>query len=335
MTEISYFQRYSQRENHVTNNTLLILKYFYQQSPRHLETVLSGLLDDGELAIGPRFEQQIKMDGSIPDALITQRQLSLYVETKLSGDFDKGQLERHVKSIAKKTAGRHQANNVLIAIGPRAISSAIEGDLSRQAESAGIRFAAATFFDLVESLRACCGPHNIQLQEILDDYEDFLDECGLLAGFMSVVPTVGLIDVFRKYRLYRYLKAFPSRATDTGLFGLYSKGNVRYICRLNCVVTGTYGNDGFSHEENEKGEPTDEEMTRIGEAFKHPRFLWEGWLDKPLRIYLFDEIHETDFRGKIGTWRRLDLNGRPELRKFNGRYDAGSVAECLKGQTFG
>ncbi len=335
MAEVSYFQRYSQRENHVTNNTLLILKHFYQQSPRHLEAVLSALLDDGELAIGPRFEQQVAMADSAPDALISQRPLNLYVETKLSGDFDREQLERHMKSIAKKTAERHQANNVLIAMGSQAISGALEDDLSRQAESAGIRFAAATFFDLVESLRGCCGPHNPQLREIVDDYEDFLNENELLAGFMSIVPTVGLIDVFSKYRLYRYLEAFPSRATDTGLFGLYAEGRVRYICRLNCVAIGTCGDDGFKHERNERGEATDEELARIGEAVKHPRFLWDGgWLDKPLRVYLFDDIHETDFRGRIRTWRRLDLNGRPELKQFNGRYDAGSVAECLKGASF-
>ena len=72
MTNVSYFQRFSQRENHATNNTLLVMRFFYQQSPQKLETVLADLVGE-ELEVGLVFEQQIKSSASTPDALISQR----------------------------------------------------------------------------------------------------------------------------------------------------------------------------------------------------------------------------------------------------------------------
>lgn len=58
MNSISYFQRFSGKENHVTNNTLLMLRHVYQASPAKLENVLNELLDE-PLTIGLLFEQQI------------------------------------------------------------------------------------------------------------------------------------------------------------------------------------------------------------------------------------------------------------------------------------
>ena len=54
MSKVSYFQRFSQRENHATNNTLLVLRYLYQVSPLKLEQVFSELLEI-QLSIGLTF----------------------------------------------------------------------------------------------------------------------------------------------------------------------------------------------------------------------------------------------------------------------------------------
>ena len=65
MSRVSYFQRFSQRENHATNNTLLVFRYFYQASPFKLKGVLDNLLDS-DLSIGLVFEQQVKLGSSVP-----------------------------------------------------------------------------------------------------------------------------------------------------------------------------------------------------------------------------------------------------------------------------
>ena len=80
MSRVSHFQRFSQPENHATNNTLLLLRYFYQSSPFKIQSVLTSLLD-AELSIGLTFEQQIRGDASVPDALITQEPMRIFIET--------------------------------------------------------------------------------------------------------------------------------------------------------------------------------------------------------------------------------------------------------------
>jgi hypothetical protein len=81
MSQISYFQRFSQPENHATNNTLLVFRYFYQSSPFKIQRALTELVEN-DLSIGLLFQQQVRGDLSVPDALITQQPLHIYVETK-------------------------------------------------------------------------------------------------------------------------------------------------------------------------------------------------------------------------------------------------------------
>ena len=76
MSRVSYFQRFSQAENHATNNTLLLFRYFYEASPFRLQKLLTSMLDV-DLAVGLTFEQQVRMGQGIPDALITQEPLRI------------------------------------------------------------------------------------------------------------------------------------------------------------------------------------------------------------------------------------------------------------------
>lgn len=99
MSRVSHFQSYSQPENHATNNTLLVLRYFYQLSPFKLQRVLSSLLEM-DLSVGLAFEQQVRGCASVPDALITREPLHIFIETKRGGNLDLNQIRRHLKSIA-------------------------------------------------------------------------------------------------------------------------------------------------------------------------------------------------------------------------------------------
>ncbi|PRY91001.1 hypothetical protein [Donghicola tyrosinivorans] len=82
MTAISHFQTYSQRENHVTNNTMLMLRHVYRTSPILLENVLQALLENADIEIGPRFKQQSVAGHSVPDAVLSQFALHIYVDAK-------------------------------------------------------------------------------------------------------------------------------------------------------------------------------------------------------------------------------------------------------------
>ncbi|SRR6266478_3986370 len=54
MTQVHYFQRYSQRENVDTNNTLLLLSRIQVEDPRLLRNVLPALFSDSIRLCGER-----------------------------------------------------------------------------------------------------------------------------------------------------------------------------------------------------------------------------------------------------------------------------------------
>ncbi len=58
MSKVHYFQRYSQRENVATNNTLLLISRLYAHEPSYLEAFLNDLVETGALEVGPSFIQQ-------------------------------------------------------------------------------------------------------------------------------------------------------------------------------------------------------------------------------------------------------------------------------------
>jgi hypothetical protein len=99
MSSVHYFQRYSQRENVVTNNTLLLLSRIQAHDPRALGRVLNALLDSNgeELSIGVKFSQQVSAGQTIPDGTMLQSSFRVILETKMSGaSFSFPQLDGHL-----------------------------------------------------------------------------------------------------------------------------------------------------------------------------------------------------------------------------------------------
>lgn len=156
---------------------MLMLRHVYQASPRLLEAVLTGLLDDDEIAIGPRFDQQVGGAHSIPDALIVQNPLNLYIEAKRGDWLHDSQIEDHLKSIE---AFAHPAGSAwLIGLTTSTAAAADAGRWENMARSRSIAFASATYSDLITSLERAI-KDDPDLGVILDDYKSFIGAEGLL-----------------------------------------------------------------------------------------------------------------------------------------------------------
>jgi hypothetical protein len=97
---VRYFQRYSQKENVVTNNTLLLFSRLYHHSPLTFEKFLTALMEGTESRIvaGVKFTQQIRTKNAVPDGMIQQMSFRVVVETKLYGNPLMDQLENHLNS---------------------------------------------------------------------------------------------------------------------------------------------------------------------------------------------------------------------------------------------
>lgn len=101
MADVHYFPRYTQRENFVTNNTLLLFQRLYDYNLRKFGRFLMELdenLESYSGRLGVHITQQTRTGNSVPDGFIIQHPLKIIVETKMSEGFSESQLRRHLET---------------------------------------------------------------------------------------------------------------------------------------------------------------------------------------------------------------------------------------------
>lgn len=329
MTRISYFQRYSKKENHVTNNTLLLLRYFYQASPEKFGTVLSELTNE-DVSVGLVFEQQVRFHSSVPDALISQAPLDIYIETKHGGELDPTQIRRHLSSIGNNS--NHPAQKVLFGLTSAPIDKTVSDELVLSARSNNIIFRPITFAEMLSSLRFVCEDHETVLRDVIADYENYLEKEGLLqvGEILSAFPVGWTIHKNIKHKIYFEPCDRPSKASSD-FIGLYRNKCIEWLASISTVVSGVGGPENFSICTTETGELTNEEEERIRGAIAD----FPNLADQEHRYYLFGDVCETEFKKgtRYGMRNRRDFNLSNWLDYDNKRrYSLKEVAEGLRGE---
>src|SRR5699024_1119829 len=105
MTKVHYFQRYSSKENTVTNNTLLLFSRLYHHDSRAFKDFLNQLPGDEQttpINATVKFEQQTSASYSVPDGAITQESFKIVIETKLYGQENIDQVIKHTNSFGEE-----------------------------------------------------------------------------------------------------------------------------------------------------------------------------------------------------------------------------------------
>ena len=96
--KIHYFQRYHDKENVATANTMLLLSRLYQYSSDRFFRFLKSEFFSDSFEPEITFNLQEKSTKSVPDATIRQESFKIVVETKMSDWFHSDQLVRHLES---------------------------------------------------------------------------------------------------------------------------------------------------------------------------------------------------------------------------------------------
>ena len=96
--KIHYFQRYHEKENVATANTMLLLSRLYQYSSDKFFRFLKSEFFSDSFEPEIAFRLQEKSADGIPDATITQESFKIVVETKMYDWFYSDQLIRHLSS---------------------------------------------------------------------------------------------------------------------------------------------------------------------------------------------------------------------------------------------
>lgn len=340
MSSVTYFQRYSQKENVATNNTLLLLRYFHERAPGILQQALSTILNDEPLHVGLQFTQQVRGSDSIPDGSINQQAISIHIETKVSGHLDTEQLKRHIASIKSKSLkgaqiwllGLNVPDNDPVSA---EFSKALSEDSSLYA---GVRFAYVSFKQLHNILENLCPDYDIEAQAILTDFLDYLEASHLVprTGSIKVFPTGGSLKVNVAHKLY-FEPAQWQRATSYDFIGLYSQKCVRYIGRCNKNVVAWRDASGAVAFEAEPAKNEAEAIrTRISAAMEAADKVYPGMSCEPHRYYLLPDLCETRLRkiskGGIMGPRVFFLSDR--IPEWSDDLTTFQIAEMLEEQTF-
>lgn len=310
-----------------------MLRHSYQTSPFKIERILTSLTDQ-EFSIGLSFAQQIRAGASVPDAMIRQQSLRIFIETKRGGKLDAEQLRRHIQSIGLEPISAR--TDILIGLSKERILDSEVDLYKKQAKEKGVIFAATTFTSLVSALRVECASHETELCSMIDDYEEYLADEGLLEErnkFIAVFPCGVSIAENERYRLY--YEPADRACKRYNFIGIYSKKRIAFVGSVEAIAIAS-SVDGETSLEKEYGEITSDHESRVLETIKTTEYY--DLRKEPVRFYLVDRFSPTEFvkvspGGMLGH-RNLDLCSIIPGFDPGRTYSTDELAELVRNRSF-
>jgi len=231
MSQITYFPRYSTKENAVTNTVLHLFAQINNESTERLKELLSKLINDSndeEIPLGVTFNQQIRNGDSIPDGQIVQEQLNIIIETKVDAGVNLDQLKRHFNSFK-----RGEMSNYLILLTVVQAPSAIITETNKKAKEYGATFKPITFERLYNLLEDFCKEHETHLNHVVEDFRSYCSDMELLPDnrrWLRIVPCGKSKELNKKWNLY-YQPSYRSYRQHEYI-GIYYDKSVRHIGKV-------------------------------------------------------------------------------------------------------
>ncbi len=295
MSRIHYFQRYSQKENWVTNSTLLLLSRLYYHSRIKFENVLNELLGDDNISlnIGVNFSQQEKGGASVVDGIVSQDSFQILIETKLFDNFNEDQLERHLSAFDKS-----KEEKVLLALSVNQVSLELRRKINgiiKSSQYKDVKFASCSFEEIITLIREILDTHDVEMLEILDDYETFCNEQNLIDYSNEVMLAVTTGASFEE-NIANNLYYNPSSRNHNRKFkyiGLYSNKTIQAIGEVVKTVCCDYIDGALVSPNGEELNLSDEEYERILNTINDVDYYD---LTSGESFMLVDRFYQTNFK---------------------------------------
>ena len=317
-----------------------MLRHFYRTSPQKLENILLDLIGENsdELSIGPTFRQQERMKHSIPDAVINQTPLSIFIEAKTVGNVGRDQLLRHLKSIQNNKS--QDSLSILLTLTKRPIDQPIINEL--QEEYKQIILSSTTYKEILEIFDEYCKEYETELSEILQDYKEFVSNSGLLPNDILIAfPCKRTMVENKKYGIC-IQQSHRRTQKSSKYIGLYRDKKISYIGKLSIVVVGIKytGSDFEYHSDGDVdkgGQLSNEQRLRIEKFIEECSKYYPRFAERKHRYYLFEEIFETKFVKKSKyamrqQFRKFDLTDY--IKDYNQDYSTEEIAKKLHDLTW-
>ena len=311
--KIHYFQRYHEKENVATANTMLLLSRLYSYSSEKFFRFLKSEYFADSFEPELVFTLQERSLDSIPDATITQEGFKIVVETKLTDWFYSDQLMRHLKSFGD------EKNKVMITLASEPMAEEKRMDFEKQLKEYNATQAYpvihinTTFEMMANAIRDVIDDRDYEMQDVLEDYLNYCYKDGLIPvsdswKYLRMQLAGTTFDFNFNNNIY-YDKAERSfRAHD--YLGLYKQKSVRAIGKICARITAVETEAGVKYTP-EFGELTEERKQLIAKAMADSDSHGYDSRTIETRYFFVEQFYETDFRkvspgGSMGT-RIFDL----------------------------
>jgi hypothetical protein len=312
MSLINPFQEYSQKENVVTNNVLLMFSSLYDINSQYYELLIQGLTEYNEYSTTPQFRQQKSNKGNgIIDGMISVQASKVIIETKLHG------VEWQKKLLKYTDSFESYDNKVLLHLsndkyGDREIK-AIQEKLEDKAVGNRIVFASITYEDLVDQLKSLAEDYSYdrELHRLLEYFETWCVNSHRMPRNKHILRAMacgGSFELNKKFAFYFDLASRGYR--DFNYLGIYKNKCVHYIGKVaNTIVADWSKEEGLDIKDSEST-ITDDQKSRLSEAIEYSVNNGWDWIGENHRFFLFDEFEPTKFKkeSKGGLMRVKYLN---------------------------
>lgn len=287
---IHYFQRYSSRENAVTNNTLLLFAKIYEHSPLQLANLLSEITGEN-IEIGIDINQQQRMGDSIPDGSIGQRSFKILIETKVDASVDVAQLERH----ANQFKGEEQKILLLLTKESIEHNRLVNIESKIQSKNPGVVFSNVTFEGICIMSKRLFKEHETQINSIIEDYWQYCNDTDLFYQakyLMRVLPCGVSLTLNAKYGIYYH----PSDRgyTEHRYLGVYANKSVQYIWDIESVFDVIWDGEKLS-KQLVNGIDTDKFDQRIIAIIEESKSHCGYYIEEGHRFFCGEPV-KTNFR---------------------------------------
>lgn len=334
---IHYFQRYHQKENVATANTLLLLSRIYTYSADKFFRFLKSeyFMDSFDPEIV--FTLQEKSVESIPDATITQEGFKIVVETKMYDWFYSNQLTKHLKSFGD------EKNKVLITLSSEPMDKKKLDDFNKklaqynEKQKYPIMHVNTTFEILIEAIEDIIDERDYEIKDIIDDYRDYCYSDGLIPTadswkYLRMQLAGTTFDFNKNNNLYYDNAERGFRAHD--YLGLYKQKSLRAIGKI-CAIATAVEKDGAIEYKSELGDLTEERKEMIQKAIMDGYSYGYDLKTNAHRYFFVEKFYDTDFKkiskgASMGT-RIFDLT---EVLSTKSIPDVSEIAEILNNKTW-
>lgn len=298
MAILNQFQTYSQGENTITNNILLMLSNLYEINPKYYEEFIKGIIEDSEhYEVIPSFLQQVNNRGNgIIDGHIQIKASKIIIETKIHG------LE-WVKKLVKYTKSFDQNEyKLLFHLSSKKYTNSkieeINNELKLVFNKGKVNFHSITYQDLVDQLKELAKnyPFEHYLQRLNTHFEAYCLDMNLMPKSNHILRAMACgqsFDLNIKHKFYFDLANRGYR--NFNYLGIYKWKSVRYIGKVeNMIVANWNEKDGLNVIES-KNDLTDIQRQRLINAIKES--IDNGWcVNENHRFFLLKDFQETDYK---------------------------------------